>query len=85
MTLIETLLISISLCLNSFLLIYIQIAAAIIIFNYNKLKNLEDRNKTLKNINKVLENKNKELKNKNAEIGEIINTIINNKYFRLGY
>lgn len=85
MTLIEGLLISISLCLNAFLLIYIQITAAIIIFNYNKLKNLEDRNKTLKNINKVLENKNKELENKNAEISEIINTIINNTYFRLGY
>jgi hypothetical protein len=92
MTLIEGLLISISLCLNSFLLIYIQIAAAIIIFNYNKLKNLEYRNKSLENKNKDLENKNKELENKNTEISEIINTIIKNTppdfdhtYFGLKY
>ncbi len=64
MTLIEGLLISISLCLNAFLLIYIQLAASIIIFYYNKIKNLENKNKDLENKNKDLENKNKDIQNK---------------------
>jgi hypothetical protein len=49
MTLIEGLLISISLCLNAFLLIYIQLTASIILFYYNKIKNLENINKDFEN------------------------------------
>jgi hypothetical protein len=69
MTLIETLLISISLCLNAFLLIYIQLTASIILFNYNKIKNLENINKDFENINKDLENKNKDIQNKIEAVG----------------
>ena len=45
MTLIETLLI----------VIYIQIITIIILFHYNKIKNLENKNKELENKNKELE------------------------------
>ena len=70
MTLIETLLISISLCLNAFLLIYIQIAASIILFHYNKIKNLENININLENKNKYFENININLENKNKKFAE---------------
>ena len=64
MTLIESLLISISLCLNAFLLIYIQIAASIILFHYNKIKNLENININLENKNKYFVNENNDIYNK---------------------
>ena len=70
MTLIETLLISISLCLNAFLLIYIQITASIILFHYNKIKNLENININLENKNKYFENININLENKNKKFAE---------------
>ena len=64
MTLIESLLISISLCLNAFLLIYIQITASIILFHYNKIKNLENININLENKNKYFVNENNDIYNK---------------------
>uniref|UniRef100_A0A6C0EQH6 Uncharacterized protein n=1 Tax=viral metagenome TaxID=1070528 RepID=A0A6C0EQH6_9ZZZZ len=71
MTLIEGLLISISVCLISFLLIYIQITAAIII-----IKNLENKNKDLENIITEMRETNKELVNRNKIIKNIITEII---------
>jgi hypothetical protein len=69
MTLIEGLLISISLCLNAFLLIYIQLTASIILFYYNKIKNLENINKDFENKNKYFENENKDIQNKIEAVG----------------